>query len=85
MGQPWRSIKRLTNDRTWPVCDPPEPPRKVGYQGRCGPVLLTQSLAGVDPKQTRPRAPNRRRPPWTKRERLAVELFPGKAGNDRVP
>jgi hypothetical protein len=43
----------LTDDRFWPVCDPPEPPRKVGYQGRSGPVLLTQSLAGVDPKQTK--------------------------------
>ena len=31
-----------------------------------------------------PRAPNHRRPPWTKRERLAVESFPAKAGNDRV-
>src|SRR3984893_18260750 len=31
-----------------------------------------------DPKQTRPRALNHGRPPWTKRERLAVESFPRK-------
>jgi hypothetical protein len=37
--------------RIWPVCDLPECPRKVGCQGRSGLVLLTQSLAGVDPKR----------------------------------
>jgi hypothetical protein len=31
------------------VCDLPEPPREVGYQGRSGPVLLTRSLAVADP------------------------------------
>ena len=35
--------------RRWPVCDLPKCPREVGYRGRSGLVLLTQSLAGVDP------------------------------------
>ena len=37
----------LADDRCWPVCDLPECPRQVGYQGQSRLVLLTQSLAGV--------------------------------------
>jgi len=42
------------NVSSWPVCDLPECPREVGYQGRSGLVLLTRSLAGVDPNPTLP-------------------------------
>jgi hypothetical protein len=45
-----RAMRRPRNpsDRFWPVCDVPECPREVGYQGQSGLVLLIQSLAGVD-------------------------------------
>ena len=85
------AIERARHAKALTACLLPDASRnsgEFGSGGRLGADLgphaaaLRDNVQYRDPKETRPPAPNHRRPPWAKRERLAVKS--AKAGNDRA-